>query len=365
MKNNLKILIPSALTFTLAPLTIVASCASTSDTSNDNNHDQEQDNTQKELTKVVNDLNNNPPKWSDKYPDGKIPEGEWDEIIKDDQNNLLLNKLTFEKVDKYDYQVVTMKVIQDDKNSDQGTVNFQIKVLAPDGKFATTNKFTLNYTKFFISKLLSDQKENYNQMKPGDIKLKAGVWPQIYDPSTIQYFKATAMHPQLNFETWKNAMFDKFIKIEAGLDVKVKDFRGEFIIDKDNKEQGYIFIDFLYQDPTTKETWSPPSLKFKATILKKVLLAANQVIIPGLAQADEFKLNQELDNPLNQENLLANTNFDLIKDAWMVSTDLTYEVVDFQQTDNDNTINFKIKISRGSETVTTDLITFKVLQGSN
>ena len=173
------------------------------------------------------------------------------------------------------------------------------------------------------------------------------------------------MHPQLNFETWKNAMFDKFIKIEAGLDVKVTDFRGEFIVDKGNKEQGYIFIDFLYQDPTTKETWSPPSLKFKATILKKVLLAANQVIIPGLAQADEFKLNQELDNPLNQENLLANTNFDLIKDTWMVSTDLTYEVVDFQQTDNDNTINFKIKISRGSETVTTDLITFKVLQGLN
>ena len=62
MKNNLKILIPSALTFALAPLTIVASCASTSDTSNDNNHDQEQDNTQKELTKIVNDLNNNPPK---------------------------------------------------------------------------------------------------------------------------------------------------------------------------------------------------------------------------------------------------------------------------------------------------------------
>ena len=49
----------------------------------------------------------------------------------------------------------------------------------------------------------------------------------------------------------------------------------------------------------------------------------------------------------------------------MVSTDLTYEVVDFQQTDNDNTINFKIKISRGNETVTTDLITFKVLQGLN
>ena len=94
-----------------------------------------------------------------------------------------------------------------------------------------------------------------------------------------------------------------------------------------------------------------------------MLLAANQVIIPILAQADEFKLNQELDNPLNQENLLANTNFDLIKDTWMVSTDLTYEVVEFQQ--NSNVINFKIKISRGSETVTTDLITFKVLQGSN
>lgn len=363
MKNNLKILIPSALTFALAPLTVVASCASTSDTSNDNNHDQEQDNTQKELTKIVNNLNNNPPKWSNKYPDGKIPEGEWDEIIKDDQNNLLLDKLTFEKVDKYDYQVVGMKVVQDDKKPDQGTVSFQIKVLAPDGKFATTNKFSLNYTKFFISELLSAQKENYNQMKPGDIVLKAGVWPQIYDPSIIQYFKTTAMHPQLNFETWKNAMFDKFIKIEAGLDVKVKDFRGEFIIDKDNKEQGYIFIDFLYQDPTTKETWSPPSLKFKATILKKVLLAANQVIIPSLAQADEFKLNQEFEDPLNEQNLLANTNFDLIKDTWMVSTDLTYEVVDFQE--NSNVINFKIKISRGSETVTTDLITFKIVQGSN
>ena len=360
MKNNLKILIPSTLTFALTPLTIVLSCANTS---NDNKHDQEQDNDQKELTKIVSDLNSNPPKWSNQYPDGKIPEGEWDEIIKNDQNDLLLDKLTFEKVDNYDYQVVEMKVIQDDKNPDQGTVSFQIKVLASNGKFSTTNKFTLNYTKFFISKLLSAQKQNYNQMKPGDIKLKAGVWPEFYDPSTIQYFKATAMHPQLNFETWKNAMFDKFIKIEVGLDVKVKDFRGEFIIDKDNKEQGYIFIDFLYQDSTTKETWSPPSLKFKATILKKVLLAANQVIIPGLAQADEFKLNQELDNPLNEQNLLANTNFDLIKDTWMVSTDLTYEVVDFQQ--NSNVINFKIKISRGSETVTTDLITFKIVQGSN
>lgn len=356
MKHKLLWTTPLVSVLTIAPAALIASCAQTSDSANDQASLQTLQAHVKQINETIN--------WKADYINegvAYIPEGTWDEIIKGN-HDLLIDLLNITKSPDYTYRVSSLQPEahpDQPTNVDAGLVKFQIEITNQNQQKATTNLLSLKFIKSFKSEALKAQKTALisAMQTPGAIK-PSNQWPAQYDPSVVQYLKATALEPRVKFDAWIKAMFSKFVTTEQGISGKIDNLyvKKEPKSQNDPTEIYKMFIDISYHDEQTNEKWVSPSIKFSIENLyhEAVNLISNKNIIENLVQHEVISLKPTSD-PLTADNLLAYTNFDEVKDNWMVNTDITYQVIDFKQTDQ--TIKFKIKLSHNSNNQTTAELT--------
>lgn len=309
-----------------------------------------------QIQNAIKNLNDNPPEWATTN-NGVFSESELDFLSQAANKHLWIEKLSFNRDQNLAYQIQAkdLDLAQGDNNN--GHISYKITVSDPQtNASATTNQFRLNYQKVpFKSNALKQQKQKYNV---GDLSpyfvVKTNL--PVFDPSTIAFYRATATHPKVDFEQWKTTVYQTFMETVGGLKVQVLDFT--IVPNSNNPQIKQIALSFQYIDEKTNESWKP------ATIIAGNVQSVTDVIIPVnlqiwqlLAQNQLWTLNPNHDPNLSAANLLANTNFDQLKDHWMVSTNINYQVVDIQT--NDQTISFKLQIG-DDPTNQSEILTFQL-----
>ena len=309
------------------------------------------------IQNAVKAINDQPPTWATDTNGGKFSESELDFLSQRENQHLWIEKLSFNRDQNLAYQIQAKDLDLVQGNDNNGHISYKITVSDPQtNASATTNQFRLNYQKVpFKSAALKQQKQKYNV---GDLSPYFVVKTDlpVFDPSTIAFYRATATHPKVDFEQWKTTVYQTFMETVAGLKVQVLDFA--IVPNSNNPQIKQVALSFQYIDEKTNESWKP------ATIIAGNVQSVTDVIIPVnlqiwqlLAQNQLWTLNPNHDPNLDQNNLLANTNFDQLKDHWMVSTNIDYQVVDFQT--NDQTISFKLQIG-DDPTNRSEILTFQL-----
>lgn len=337
--------------FALSPLVLVSACATT-----EQNPSPTID---PALSAAVSQLNNNPPSFIKEYQKA-IPEGEFDYYVNKNYPSRLLEKLTFDRNDQFSYAITDengdFDLDQSADNPNLGKIYFKIELTNAQNQKLKTDLFTLDYQKLpFKSTSLKTQKERINQgLGPTDVQLKPDL--PIFDPSTTAFYNASATHPNVDFAKWKDTVYQKFIPIEANLVTKVLSF--SIVDSKLNPQNHLISLDLVYYDPVTKEYWNGPAINVgNVQVHKEVNPVVNKTIWQLLNQKQIWTLNPNHNAQLSAENILANTNFDDLKDHWMVSKSIDYQVSDFKLNSDQKTVQFKLQIN---PTISTDLLTFKL-----
>ena len=349
MKLAKKLIIPSAMILAISPVAIIASCNSTVD-----------QNDPSVLKKLVEDLNNNPPVWNDDYGKptpgqsevvAKIAKNDLDQMSVANQHHLLLNKIKFNQDQKADYQISAYTTDVNPDNHLLGTISYKIKITI-NNQSEETNVFTLKYQAILEnSKALAKQKEAFIKATQNqDFILDKNKLPKLFDPSVTAFYKAVGMNENTDFDQWKDLVFSKFVATEAGLKVSLNDLNT--IYTKTDPAKSWLNVRVEYEDLQTKEKWTAPYLKLGyINLQEEINIDANKDIIEFLNSKQAITLSASAPEKIDQNNLLANTNFDDLKNHWMVSDQVNYQVIDFNQTDQK--ISFKIKITKDAKTVTT------------
>lgn len=335
----------------LSPLVLVSACATTEQNPNPT--------IDPALSAAVNQLNNNPPSLIKAYQQG-IPEGEFDYYVNKNYPSRLLEKLIFARNDQLTYAITDEKgdfdLDQSADNPNLGKIYFKIELTNAQNQKLKTDLFSLDYQKVpFKSASLKTQKARINQgLGPNDVQLKPDL--PIFDPSTTAFYNASATHPNVDFAKWKDTVYQKFIPIESNLITKVLSF--STVASKVNPQNHLISLDLVYYDPTTKEYWNGPAINVgNVQVHQEVNPVVNKTIWQLLNQNQVWILKANHDAQLNAQNILANTNFDDLKDHWMVSKSIDYQVNEFKLNNDQKTVQFKLQIN---PTISTDLLTFKL-----
>ena len=340
--------------FSVTPIAIVLSCSQQPTNTNNSS-----DATLETLKNLKEQLNQNPPQWKDNNSEGLISKNDFDQISIPAKRNLLLDKILLSIDDNTEGLQIDVINYEAKPNEDQksGIMTFNIK-LSLNEKTVETNYFNLPYKIVdFSSKALIDQKDNFVEEAKNQVALDPDLLPEVFDPSTTAFYKQIAINPDLDFEQWQKSLFKSFVKTRSGLKVTIEDFGTAYNSKDPTKSQ--LLLALVYHDPSTKEKWNAPVLKIgNINVQKELLIESNKTIIKLLNDGKEFFLKPNHEENLTENNILANTNFDDLKDLWMDSTDVTYQVIEFQN--NKQQISFKLRITHQQKSIDTELLVFQL-----
>lgn len=331
-KTKAIFLISSLIPLLSFPLITTIACA---------NQQEQQPQIPIQIQNAIKNLNDNPPVWANSNQ-GVFSESELDFLSQAANKHLWIEKLSFNREQNLDYQIQPKDFDLVQGNNNNGHISYKITVSDPQTNIsATTNQFKLNYQKVpFKSAALRQQKQKYNV---GDLSPYFVVRTDlpVFDPSTTAFYKASATHSNIDFEKWKTTVYQNFMETVSPLKVQVLDFA--IVPNRNNPQIKQIALSFQYLDETTKETWRPSTIiAGNVKTVDTVILPVNLMIWQLLYQNQIWTLNQNHDANLDENNFLANTNFDQLKDHWMVSKQINYHLIDFQN--NANTISFKLQV---------------------
>ena len=294
-----------------------------------------------QIQNAIKNLNDNPPGWAETNQ-GEFSESELDFLSQAANKHLWIEKLSFNRDQNLSYQIQPkdLDLAQGDDNN--GHISYKITVSDPQtSTSATTNQFRLNYQKIPLkSAALKQQKQKYNDADLSACFIVKSDLP-VFDPSTTAFYRASATHPHIDFENWKTTVYQTFMDTVSPLKVQVLDFA--IVPNSNNPQIKQIAWSFQYIDETTNETWKPATIiAGSVKTVDNVILPVNLMIWQLLYQNKLWTLNPNHEANLDQNNFLANTNFDQLKDHWMVSTGINYHIIDFQN--DTNTISFKLQV---------------------